>query len=136
MRNFCSITPNYKIPTCQQVHIGYSFIFCSFRHQLLLVREVQITRHVLYSQSSYYKIDLNLCNLENAVLQTSNQRKKSEKKLNVFCQTLSEATTFLLPLCQHYQCDLLQDSFATDNNNYIDLSTRFKVRSCQIPEAA
>lgn len=59
-----------------------------------------------------------------------------EKKLNAFCQTLSEATTFLLPLCQHHQCDLLQNSFAMDNNNYIDFSTRFKVRSCQIPEAA
>ena len=127
--------PSYEIPTCQQVHIGYSFTFCCSWHQLLLVREIQITRYGLYSQSSYYKMDLKPCNLANVVFSGIKPREEIWEMFNIFRQTLSEATTFLLPSCESYQYNLLQNSFTRGNNHHINLSARFKVSSCQIREA-
>lgn len=134
-QNSYKITPSYEIPTCQQVHIGYCFTFCSSWHQLLLVREFQITRYGLYSQSSYYKMDLKPCNLENAIFAGTKPREEIWEMFNVFHQTLSEAITFLLPSCQCYQYSLLHNPFTRGNNHHINSSARFKVPSHQIHEA-
>lgn len=108
-QNSYKITPSYEIPTCQQLHIGYSFTFCSSWHQLLFVREIQITRYGLCPQSSYYKTDLKPCNLENAVFTGIKPREEIWEMFNIFSQTLSEAMAFW---CHHcYQHNLLQNSF-------------------------
>lgn len=100
--------PSYEIPTCQQVHIGYSFTFCSSWHQLLWGRSK--------SQGMDYVLNLLITKRiwshviwKMLFLQASNQGKKSEKCLMFSVKHCLK--TWLSWCHQCYQHNLLQNSF-------------------------
>lgn len=132
-QNSYKFKPSYEIPTCQQLHIGYSFTFCSSDTSFCLwgrskSQGMDYTLNLLITKWIWSHVIWQI-----PFLQTSNQGKKSEK-----CLMFSVKRYLKPPLSCCHHANVTNITFyriLLPRVTIITYSARFKVPSCQIHEA-